>query len=141
MRHFEIIPGEESPLEVRSAKLSYNFSSPIDLIRRYPLLNLMSNPFAPLEFSTTHTIWSLDPIYSAQSKVLRLLDSLPNDPKNERVKGLFGDAIKWLIKNLGLKVIDWGRDKIADMVDAPRVKGLDVTSEDDEGCDDDVSVD
>lgn len=65
VRHFEIIPGEESPLEVKSAKLSHNFSSPIDLIRKYPLMNLMANPFAPLQISTAHTLWSLDPIFSA----------------------------------------------------------------------------
>lgn len=35
VRHFEIIPGEESSLEVRSSQLSNEYSSPIDLIRRF----------------------------------------------------------------------------------------------------------
>lgn len=37
VRHFEIIPGEESSLEVRSAHLANDYSSPIDLIRRYQI--------------------------------------------------------------------------------------------------------
>lgn len=37
VRHFEIIPGEESSLEVRSAQLANEYSSPIDLIRRYQI--------------------------------------------------------------------------------------------------------
>lgn len=35
VRHFEIIPGEESPLEVHSCHLSTNFASPIDLVRKF----------------------------------------------------------------------------------------------------------
>jgi len=33
VRHWELIPGEESPLEVRGATLSHKYSSALDLIR------------------------------------------------------------------------------------------------------------
>jgi len=41
VRHFEIIPGEEAPHEMKSAHLSTNFSSPIDLIRKFDLAEII----------------------------------------------------------------------------------------------------
>lgn len=70
----------------------------------------------------------MDPIFSAQSKALSLVESLGEDSKPDRVKGLFGDALKWLVKNLGLKVIDWGRNQLADYAGVPQVKGLEEDS-------------
>lgn len=65
MRHFEVIPGEESPLEVRSAHLPEAYSSPIDLLRKMKIEEVMANPFAPPMISTTSTLWNLEPIIVA----------------------------------------------------------------------------
>lgn len=73
VRHFEIIPGEESPLEVQSATLSNMFSSPIDLIRKLKLEHALANPFAPLNISTTSTVWGLEPIIMANTKALKMI--------------------------------------------------------------------
>lgn len=107
VRHWEIVPGEESPLEVASAVLSYNYASPLDLVRRFPIGELVGNPFAPMAISTTYTAWSLDPVILAQSNALNILSHLDSSPKEERIKGLFGDAVKWLLRNVGVKALDW----------------------------------
>jgi len=44
-------------------------------------------------------------------------------PPDERIKGLFGDAINWLLKNVGVKALDWMHGKAHDWID-DKVKGL-----------------
>lgn len=64
------------------------------------------NPFAHPMSSTTHTIWSLDPIYLANKSVISMIREMATEDNPGKVKGLFGDAIKWLLKNVGIKAID-----------------------------------
>lgn len=52
VRHYEIIPGEDSSLEVKSCTLSDGFNSPMDIIRKFRLEEITINPFAPLNIST-----------------------------------------------------------------------------------------
>lgn len=143
-RHWEIIPGEESPLEICASTLSHAYSSPLDLVRRFPIADLLGNPFAPLGISTTYTAWGLDPVIMAQSNALRVLSSLSNETKEERIKGLFQDGVKWLLKNVGIKALDWLNEKAHDWIDS-KVKGgsyaltYSAASGDDE-CVDDYEV-
>lgn len=145
VRHWEIVPGEESPLEVASALLSYNYASPLDLVRRFPIGELVGNPFAPLSMSTTYTAWSLDPVILAQSNALQILSKLDNSPKEERIKGLFGDAVKWLLKNVGVKALDWLHGKAHDFI-SQKVKGhtdyrLAIEADNDrDECEDDYEI-
>lgn len=71
IRHFEIVPSEESPLEVRQAQLSDNYSSALDLVRKHSLGDLNYNPFAPPQFSTKTTVWQMDPILTEQMKMVQ----------------------------------------------------------------------
>lgn len=59
VRHFELIPGEEAPHEMRSAQLSDAFSSPIDLLRKFRINDVVTNPFAPPMISLNNqiTVW------------------------------------------------------------------------------------
>lgn len=59
VRHFELIPGEEAPHEMRSAQLGDNFSSPIDLLRKFRINDVLTNPFAPPMISLNNqlTVW------------------------------------------------------------------------------------
>jgi len=69
VRHWEIVPAEDSPFEVRDVMLPDNYSSTLDLIRRYKIAQLTSNPFAITRISTkmdNHTPWSMDPILTEQ---------------------------------------------------------------------------
>lgn len=52
--------------------------------------------------------------------MIKSFDRASND---DRVKGLFGDALKWLLKNIGVKAIDWLSKKAHDWVDQ-RAKGI-----------------
>lgn len=36
---------------------------------------------------------------------------------SERINGLFGDAIKWLLKNVGVKAVDWLSTKAHEFID------------------------
>lgn len=65
IRHFELIPAEESTMETKRSILSDNFSNPLDIIRRYKVDDLFSNPFTPSAMSTGTTVWQTDPIYTA----------------------------------------------------------------------------
>jgi len=47
VRHFEVIPGEECPLEVRECALDMQFANPIDILRKMDIRHVMQNPFAP----------------------------------------------------------------------------------------------
>lgn len=57
----------------------------------------------------------------------------------ERISGLFSDALKWLLKKFGVKAIDWVRDRAHEFIEN-KTKGLppqlmysarDITEEDD----------
>lgn len=107
VRHFEVIPGEESPLEVKIACLSTNFSSPLDLIRRLKLDHALSNPFAPPQISTSNTVWTLEPVILAQTRALNYMNGMSSEPTGDQIKGLFGTGLKWLLKLIAPKAIDW----------------------------------
>jgi len=57
VRHFEVIPGEDSPLETSFCTLSDMYSSPIDMMRKYKVSQLLENPFVPTMMTPQSTIW------------------------------------------------------------------------------------
>lgn len=116
------MPAEESPLEVRQAPLSFDYSSPLDLLRKHELTNLNYNPFAPPAFSTRTTVWSLDPILTEQMKLVQQVMKEHTGTNPERINGLFGDAIKWLLKNVGVKAVDWLSQKGHELIDDKQKK-------------------
>lgn len=52
-------------------------------------------------------MWSIDPIFSAATKDIHQYINRPEYADHEKIQGLFGDAVRWLLKNVGVKAIDW----------------------------------
>lgn len=115
IRHFEIIPAEEAAIECRSVTLSRHYVNALDLIRQYNINQLMSNPFAPSAITTTSTVWNLDHIYSAQSKDIKHLMQAMGPTRNEQIRGIFSQGLRWLVKLLAPQLLAVATSKAADM--------------------------
>jgi len=44
-------------METRSVPLEYQYTSALDILRQYNIQQLLVNPFAPAQISTTTTLW------------------------------------------------------------------------------------
>lgn len=82
-------------------------------------------------------MWQLDPIYLAASKASQLAASLSRDGTEQRVKGLFGDALRWLLKHLGAPVLDKAKQWVDEYTRNVKGIGYDEDEDDDyEDCSD-----
>lgn len=105
VRHFEVVPGEECPLQVDSAVLSHNYVSALDLLRQKKILDLFDSTVGDPDATTKQTIWSMSPVLTAYSKNLRVLSMIGDDYNENKVRGLFWNVAKWLIGNVGIPLV------------------------------------
>lgn len=112
VRHYEIIPGEDAAMETKTCLLSYKYTSALDIIRQYNIESLLANPFAPNQMSTSTTIWKLDHIYSANMKDIHNLMKQAGADKEERIKGLIGQGLKWLLRLIAPALLQKAGEKI-----------------------------
>lgn len=89
VRHFEVVPGEESPLETKSCALAVNYTSPLDLIRKFQVEQLEVNPFAPSAMTPMGSVWDMSMMLLPGTEITKWMSSLNQDSEPARVKGLF----------------------------------------------------